>query len=53
MQITIWESVPKDNITGWEIKNNIYVHFPRATGSELGCSGMSTTLSRFILVESY
>jgi hypothetical protein len=23
MQITIWRSVPKDSITGWEIKNNI------------------------------
>jgi hypothetical protein len=53
MKITIWESVPNDSVTGGEIKNNIYVHSPRATGSGLGCLQMSTALSRSILVESY
>ncbi len=53
MQITIWGSVLKDSITGCEIKNNIYVHSPRVTGSGLGCSRISTTLSRSIHVESY
>jgi hypothetical protein len=53
MQITIWGNVPKDSITGWEIENNIYVHSPMATGSELGCWQMSTPLFRSILVEGY
>ncbi len=33
--IIIWVSIPKVSITGGEIKNNINVHFPRATGSGL------------------
>ncbi len=37
MQIIIWEGIPKDSITGWEIKNNIYLYSPRATGFGLGC----------------
>jgi hypothetical protein len=35
------------------IKNIIYIHSPRATGSGLGCLQLSTALSRSILVESY
>jgi hypothetical protein len=27
MQITIWGNVPKDSITWWEIKNNIYIQY--------------------------
>jgi hypothetical protein len=51
MQITIWECVPKDNITELEIKSNIYS--PRAIDCGIGCSLMSITLSRSILVEGY
>jgi hypothetical protein len=51
--ITTWGNVPKDSITGWEIKNNIYVHSPLATGSGFGCLQMSTPLFRSILVEGY
>ncbi len=46
-------NIPKDSITGWEIKNNNYVHSPVAADSGLGCSQTSTTLSRSILVEGY
>jgi hypothetical protein len=51
--VIIWVSIPKDSITGQKIKNNIDIHFPRATGSGLGCLQVSTPLSRSILVESY
>jgi hypothetical protein len=51
MQLIIWESIPKDNITELNIRNNTDVHFPRAIGSGLGCLRMSTALSRSILVE--
>ncbi len=49
----IWGNVPKDKITGSEIKNNMYVHSPKAGDSGLGCSQYFTALSRSILVESY
>jgi hypothetical protein len=44
-------NISKDSITGWEIKNNIYVHSPMATGSGLGCPQMATPLFRSILIE--
>jgi hypothetical protein len=51
--IIICISIPKDSIAaGREIKNNSNIHFPRATGSGLGCLQVSTPLSRSILVES-
>ncbi len=53
MQIIIWGNIPKDSITGWEIKNNMYVHSAKAADSGLGCLQLSATLSRSILVESY
>jgi hypothetical protein len=53
MQIIIWGNIPKESITGWEIKNNMYIHSPKAADPGLGCSQLSNTLSRSILVESY
>jgi hypothetical protein len=46
-------SIPKGSITGRKIKNNIDIHFPRATGSGLGCLKVSILLSMPILVEGY
>jgi hypothetical protein len=34
--------VPKDSITGREIKNSILVHYNVAVGSGLSCSQMNT-----------
>ncbi len=31
-------SVPRDSITGWEIKNNMYVQYPVVSDPGLGCS---------------
>jgi hypothetical protein len=31
-------SVPRDSVTGWEINDNIYIHYPIAADHKLGCS---------------
>ncbi len=47
MQIIIWVSIPKESITGWEIKNNINVHFSRATSSGLGLVNVHGTVQDY------
>ncbi len=42
----------KRQYSRWKIKNNMHIHCPIAAGSGLGCSWVSTTLSRFILLWS-
>jgi hypothetical protein len=42
MQIDHLRGVPRDSITGWEIKNNFYVHCSLAAGSGLGRLRMFT-----------
>ncbi len=37
MQIKHFRSIPRDSITGWEISDNIYVHYPLSMGHWLSC----------------
>jgi hypothetical protein len=47
MQIIIWVSIPKESITGREIKNNINVHFSRAPSSGLGLVNVHGTVQDY------